>query len=232
MKSILLGTLAILTVVGGTAATAQSRPNGWQQQQQNGGWDRDAFWRDAPADPRERIGYMQNRIDRGISDGSLDRREARRAQEELNSIKRDARFMGRRYNPRQAAVLQQRLDDLGRKLRWQRASANGSYNGGSDWRSDPRFVTQYDASRYYRDGPNYQERRLAAQDEVYRGSDGRYYCKRSDGTTGLIVGAIGGAVLGNVIDGGHERAAGTLLGGALGAILGKSIDQNSDVRCK
>ncbi len=70
------------------------------------------------------------------------------------------------------------------------------------------------------------------QDEVYRGSDGRYYCKRSDGTTGLIVGAIGGAVLGNVIDGGHERAAGTLLGGALGAILGKSIDQNSDVRCQ
>jgi hypothetical protein len=242
MKSILLGTLAVLTVVGGTAATAQPRPDSWQQQR--GDWDRDAFWRDAPSDARERIAFLQNRIDRGISDGSLDRREGRRAQQELNSIKRDARFMGRRYNPRQAAVLQQRLDDLGRKLRWQRANANGSYNGsyngsssyngngGSDWRSDPRFVTQYDASRYYRDGPNYQERRLGAQDEVYRGSDGRYYCKRNDGTTGLIVGAIGGAVLGNVIDGGHERAAGTLLGGALGAILGKSIDQNSDVRCK
>jgi len=231
MKSILLGTLAVLTVVGGTAATAQPRPNSWQQQ--NGGWDRDAFWRDAPNDPRERIGYMQSRIDRGISDGSLDRREARRAQEELNGIKRDSRFMGRRYNPRQAAVLQQRLDDLGRKLRWQTASSGGSYNGGrGDWRSDPRFQTQYDASRYYRDGPNYQERRLGAQDEVYQGSDGRYYCKRNDGTTGLIVGAVGGAVLGNVIDGGHQRAAGTLLGGALGAILGKSIDQNSDVRCK
>ncbi len=122
-----------------------------------------------PATRGERIAFLQNRIDRGISDGSLDRREGRRAQQELNSIKRDARFTGRRYNPRQAAVLQQRLDDLGRKLRWQRANANGSYNGsynggngGSDWRSDPRFVTRYDASRYYRDGPNYQERRLAA----------------------------------------------------------------------
>ena len=229
MKYMLLSTLAVLAVAGATPASAQPRPGNWQQSQSNG-WDRDAFWRDAPNDPRERIAFMQNRIDRGISNGSLDRREARRAQEELNSIKRDARFMGRRYNSRQAAVLQQRLDDLGRKLRWQSASG-----GGSDWRSDPRFVTQYDASRYYRDGPNYQERRLSSNDEVYRGSDGRYYCKRSDGTTGLIVGAIGGAVLGNVIDGGHERAAGTLLGGALGAILGKSIDQNSqnsDVRCK
>src|SRR5215203_6025556 len=54
---------------------------------------------------------------------------------------------------------------------------------------DGRYATDYDASRYYRDDPRYQERRLGANDEVYRGSDGRYYCKRSDGTTGLIIGA-------------------------------------------
>ena len=48
---------------------------------------------------------------------------------------------------------------------------------------DGRYATDYDASRYYRDDPRYQERRLGANDEVYRGSDGRYYCKRSDGTT-------------------------------------------------
>jgi hypothetical protein len=35
-----------------------------------------------------------------------------------------------------------------------------------------------------------------------------------------------------VIDGGHNRVAGTLIGGALGALLGKSVDQNSDVRCR
>ncbi len=65
----------------------------------------------------------------------------------------------------------------------------------------------------------------------YRGSDGRYYCKRNDGTTGLIVGAAGGAILGNVIDGGRNRTAGTLIGGALGAILGQQVDKNSsDVR--
>jgi uncharacterized protein YcfJ len=74
---------------------------------------------------------------------------------------------------------------------------------------------------------------MGRDDYVYRGSDGRYYCKRNDGTTGLIIGGVGGAVLGNVIDGGHNRAAGTLIGGALGALAGKSIDQsNSDVRCR
>ena len=47
------------------------------------------------------------------------------------------------------------------------------------------------------------------------------------------VAAVGGGILGNIIDGGHNRAAGTLIGGALGALAGKSIDQkNSDVRCR
>ncbi|MEA3003344.1 MAG: hypothetical protein QOH81_2132 [Sphingomonadales bacterium] len=101
----------------------------------------------------------------------------------------------------------------------------GGYN-------DP-YATDYDASRYYREDPRYQERRLGAQDQVYRGSDGRYYCKRSDGTIGLIVGGAGGALLGNVIDGGRNRVAGTLIGGALGALLGRSVDQqNADVRCR
>ncbi|MDT9599259.1 glycine zipper 2TM domain-containing protein [Sphingosinicella rhizophila] len=94
------------------------------------------------------------------------------------------------------------------------------------------FETDYDATRYYRDGPNYRERVLTDQDEVYRGSDGRYYCKRSDGTTGLIIGGAGGAILGNVIDGGRSRTAGTLIGGALGALLGRSVERNQEVRCR
>lgn len=95
---------------------------------------------------------------------------------------------------------------------------------------DP-YATDYDAARYYRDDPAYRERALSANDQVYRGSDGRYYCKRSDGTTGLIIGAAGGGLLGNIIDGGRHRTAGTLIGGALGALAGKSIEQN-DVRCR
>ena len=46
------------------------------------------------------------------------------------------------------------------------------------------------ADQYYRDDTRYHERRLRENDQVYVGRDGRYYCRRSDGTTGLIVGGI------------------------------------------
>ncbi len=84
----------------------------------------------------------------------------------------------------------------------------------------------YDPSRYYRSGPQYGERVMRPEDRVYAGSDGRYYCKRNDGTTGLIVGGAAGGLLGNVIDGGHSRILGTLLGGAAGALAGRAIEQN------
>lgn len=114
-----------------------------------------------------------------------------------------------------------------------RARARLGYDdrrGGGYYNDD--FATDYDAARYYRDGSQYRERSLTAEDEVFRGSDGRYYCKRTDGTTGLIVGGAGGALLGNVIDGGRSRAAGTLIGGALGAILGRQVERSQDIRCR
>lgn len=97
---------------------------------------------------------------------------------------------------------------------------------------EERYETDYDAARYYRDDPRYSERRLGAEDEIYRGSDGRYYCKRSDGTTGLVIGGAAGGILGNVIDGGRHRGAGTLIGGALGALMGRQIERDSDIRCR
>ena len=97
-----------------------------------------------------------------------------------------------------------------------------------DWRDEG----DYDPSRYYRSGSQYQERALAPTDRVYSGSDGRYYCRRSDGTTGLIVGGALGGVLGNVIDGGRSRIVGTLFGGAAGALAGRAVDQNNQVRCR
>jgi hypothetical protein len=109
---------------------------------------------------------------------------------------------------------------------------DGGYRRAPAAYPDQRDEGGYDASRYYRNGTNYQERTLSADERVYAGNDGRYYCKRSDGTTGLIVGGAAGGVLGNVIDGGHSRVVGTLLGGAVGALAGKSIDQNSQVRCR
>ena len=64
----------------------------------------------------------------------------------------------------------------------------------------------------------------------WRGRDGRVYCRKSNGTTGLIVGGVGGALLGRAIDTRGDRATGTLLGAAGGALLGKEID--SKRRCR
>jgi hypothetical protein len=90
----------------------------------------------------------------------------------------------------------------------------------------------WDAYRYYREDPRYSERPLSAQDEVYRGSDGRYYCRRSDGTTGLVIGAGVGALVGRGIDGGRNRAGGTIVGGVLGALLGREVERSQDLRCR
>jgi hypothetical protein len=68
---------------------------------------------------------------------------------------------------------------------------------------------------------------LVADDEIYRGRDGRYYCHRSDGTMGLVVGAAVGAVIGNRIAPRHSSTLGTLLGAGAGAVIGQSIDEGS-----
>jgi len=61
---------------------------------------------------------------------------------------------------------------------------------------------------------------------TWRGNDGRYYCKKSNGTTGLLIGGAGGALLGREIDGGRDRTTGTILGAAVGALLGRHVDRN------
>ena len=86
----------------------------------------------------------------------------------------------------------------------------------------------YDPARDYHDQPG-GERPLTRDDRVYRGHDGRYYCKRSDGTTGTVVGAIAGGALGAILGGGG--ALGTLLGAGGGALLGHSVDQGQ-VHCR
>ncbi len=50
-------------------------------------------------------------------------------------------------------------------------------------------------------------------------------CRRSNGTTGTIAGAVGGGVIGNVLGGG---TLGTLAGAGGGALLGRQLDKNHD----
>ncbi|MGE5722714.1 MAG: hypothetical protein ACM3YM_09650, partial [Sphingomonadales bacterium] len=72
----------------------------------------------------------------------------------------------------------------------------GRYGSYDYNRPDPSYGGYY-ADRYYRDDRRYREHYLTPDERIYRGRDGRYYCRRSDGTTGLIVGGIAGGVLGN-----------------------------------
>jgi hypothetical protein len=67
--------------------------------------------------------------------------------------------------------------------------------------------------------------------KMWQDSEGRWRCKRSDGTTGLIVGAAGGALVGRAVDTHSERATGTILGAAAGALLGRSFER-SRTRCR
>lgn len=97
-------------------------------------------------------------------------------------------------------------------------------------RPDPRYRGYY-ANRYYRGGGGYQPIRVTRETRIYRGSDDRYYCRRSDGTTGLIIGAALGGVIGNQLDRGRSSILGTVIGAGAGGLLGRSIERG-DVTCR
>ncbi|MDO9368107.1 MAG: glycine zipper 2TM domain-containing protein [Sphingopyxis sp.] len=109
-------------------------------------------------------------------------------------------------------------------------------NGNYDYdRPDPRQGGYY-ADNYYRTDKRYRERRLSSNDRVYRGRDNKYYCRRNDGSTGLIVGGLAGGVVGNVVAPGGSETLGTILGAVGGAVAGRAIERSgnskNDVRCR
>ena len=68
------------------------------------------------------------------------------------------------------------------------------------------------------------------QGRTWRGTDGRLYCRKPNGTTGLIVGGAAGALVGREIgrSGGRYRyrnrgggTTGAIIGGAIGALIGR-----------
>jgi hypothetical protein len=67
-------------------------------------------------------------------------------------------------------------------------------------------------------------------DQTWRGDDGRYYCRRPDGTTGAIVGGGAGALIGRGFDTRGERGTGTIIGAIAGALLGRAIERGP--RCR
>jgi hypothetical protein len=118
----------------------------------------------------------------------------------------------------------------GRK-RWDRHEERWDRHDKHRHRRDARHGYWDPAAHYRRDDRRYRPRRLGRNDRIYRGSDNRYYCRRDDGTTGLIIGGIGGGLLGNVIAPGGSKTLGTVIGAGLGALIGKAID-DGDVVCR
>ena len=140
-------------------------------------------------------------------------REYREAVRDARQDYRQDRREERRYDRRRAKI-----------AAWQ------NYNRYDYNRADPRYGNYY-ADRYYRDGRYYQPRRLSYNDRIYRGQNGNYYCRRSDGTTGLIIGGAVGGLLGNSITRGGSNTLGTIIGAGAGALLGREIERGG-VSCR
>jgi hypothetical protein len=81
-------------------------------------------------------------------------------------------------------------------------------------------------SRYYAG-----DQRVNSNTRIWRGDDGRYYCRRDNGTTGLLIGAAVGGLAGHEIAGRGDKTLGVVLGAAGGALLGREIDR-SNYRCR
>ncbi len=176
----------------------------------------------APALAGDRDHASRGEVRRDRQDVREERREYRDALR--RGDRRDIREERREYRDAKRELREDRRD-LRRDRREVRRDDWRTYRNYDYNRYDPRYGNYY-ADRYYRDGSYYQPRRLTYNDRIYRGQDGRYYCRRDDGTTGLIVGALGGGVLGNVIAPGGSKTLGTILGAVGGGLLGRTIDRN------
>jgi opacity protein-like surface antigen len=111
----------------------------------------------------------------------------------------------------------------------------GRYNDYDYGRSG--YDDRYDNRRDYRRGDYYREDRYERRYDrrqtrrTWRGNDGRYYCERDDGTTGLLIGGAAGAVIGSEVARRGDKTVGAILGGLGGALLGRAIDK-SNSRCR
>jgi hypothetical protein len=115
------------------------RNGNWVDGAPNGRWDNNGRWvasdaygygynasyaapADAPRDLRRRYAWLNERVRRGIDDGSLSPREANRALRDLDQVQREDRRMRRHggLSQRDEAYLQSRLDTISSEIRWSR----------------------------------------------------------------------------------------------------------------
>lgn len=103
------------------------------------------------------------------------------------------------------------------------AEAQSRYDRGRYEQRYDRYGDRYDRGYDRRYDDRRYDERVSRNTQVWRGNDGRTYCRKQDGTTGLIIGGAVGALLGREIDSRGDRTLGTVLGAAAGALLGNQI---------
>jgi hypothetical protein len=135
------------------------------------------------------------------------------------------------YTQFAAPVFADSIFENGRDRDDRRYKRGRGYDRDDDHYDDRRYERRYDRGhdRNYRSA-RYDER-ISRDTRIWRGRDGRYHCQRDDGTTGLLIGAAVGGLIGNEVAGRGDRTLGAILGAAGGAILGRSIDR-SNARCR
>jgi Glycine zipper 2TM domain len=100
-------------------------------------------------------------------------------------------------------------------------------NGGYYQRSD--YDNGYNNRGY--DNGYYQQSRYEDDDRGYRNNNS-YRCDRGKGSTGLIVGAVAGGLLGRAVVGRYgDRTAGTIAGAGVGALAGRALQKAGNNRC-
>lgn len=104
-----------------------------------------------------------------------------------------------------------------------------SWNHGRDHYKRDRHDRRYRERNYSRS--NYRDERVSRNTRVWRGDDGRWRCKKENGTTGLLIGAAVGGLAGNTVAGRGDKTLGAILGAVGGGLLGREIDR-SDSRCR
>jgi len=95
----------------------------------------------------------------------------------------------------------------------------------------PAHGRRHHHSIYDSRGRYIEARPITRRDYVWQGRDGRYYCRRDNGTTGLVIGAAVGALAGHELAGRGDKTLGAILGAVGGGLLGRAIDRG-DIRCR
>ena len=80
-------------------------------------------------------------------------------------------------------------------------------------------------------GRYFEPRRLSNDDRIWRGDDGRYYCRRDNGTPGLLVGGSVDNMVDRRYRDGRERTVGSILEATGSVLFGREINRGG-LKCR